>query len=1092
MKRVLLAAAVAALSFVVQAIDSDAYVQRGLVAQWDGIQNTAAGHDANATEWTDLTGNGHTLGNFASGVSWADDGLVMPSAAYKLAASFSGTPVGLSDYKSYEIIFAKGDDTAAATFVFGFGKFKGLALYKSASNRGFKGDNSGPLFEADYDYSGELQHLYMEYDDSDKSSAAYYNGEALTPMTKTDSWKNSDSGLGYSGSTSYPLHGRICAIRLYGRRLTDGERLANYRIDQRRYFGVTPEKDVELTGVEVDARTPFSLRIFAVVANLGDEPCTAELHYGTSAEALDGVIGLGSCAGGFASTPSTTLTGLTPVTDYFVQVVLKRGEEVLATSEIQRFSTTRAVYVSSKGDDTTGDSWEHAYTTFTGAIANAEDDDTIILDDETFPLATSKSLTIAPRVTITSRTSKELSIIDGENKGYITLSASGACIHDVTLTRTGEAYSGTCAISITDGGIVSNCVFRQCGNGLAGSGNCRYMINSLVSGRIYGCVVTNCSPPNSPAFNVAGSTLVENCFIADNTHRGASVSSYPGIGIVATGSAVIRNCTIVNNTCKNVSAAAPGIYVKSADVTVENCIVWGNTWGTDSKTTYDWYSTGATTKWCNNCTSGAENLQGPGNTSEDPLLAEDSLHFLSTSPCRGKANANAPKYDIFGVERPVPASIGAAEYVEGEELVCKISVDKTVVYAPETITLTVTLDGKSAGPLVYAWDFDGDGKTDSSAESPALSALGVYKPSVVVTDAGGKAAQDAYAGELFVYHPDKIVYVDAASTTAKAPYMTRETAATNVDEAVRVAPEGSKMLFKKGRYVSTGITLGKKVDLIGEGDREDAVIDFNNKERRLVVSVADVQIANLTLEKGTDMYTAGTLLAIGAAATVSNCVFRNSHVSNGGNSRYAVYCSAQGVKILNCEFSDISLPGAYGIGTSTGGGVIVENCLFHGCEHANKASDTPGGALNGYGCYRNCTVVSNRTVRADYCSPVCDEKPLEIVNCVFAENTVLTGDGTYAPSNDVTHVGAAKVRNCLVYPSDLDYSGYMSVKVEDPLFSSKKTYRLSAVSPCVNAGDTTVALSGALDLDGRRRVANRRIDLGCYESQVGGTVIIVR
>ena len=1089
MKRVLLAAAVAALSFVVQAIDSDAYVQRGLVAQWDGIQNTAAGHDAEAAEWVDLTGNGHTLGNFASGVSWADDGLVMPSSAYKLAATFSGTPVGLSDYKSYEIIFAKEDDTATATFVFGFGQFKGLALYKSASNRGFKGDNTASLFVADYDYSGALQHLYMEYDDSDKSSAAYYNGEALTMMNKTDTWKNSTSGFGYSEKTSYPLHGRICAIRLYGRRLTDGERLANYRIDQQRYFGVTPEKDVELTGVEVDARTPFSLRIFAVVANLGDEPCTAELHYGTSAEALDGVIGLGSCAGGFASTPSTTLTGLTPVTDYFVQVVLKRGEEVLATSEPEVFSTTRAVYVSSKGDDTTGDSWEHAYTTFETAIANASDGDTIILDDETFPLA--KSLTITPRVTITSRTSKELSVIDGQNKSYLTLSASGACIHDVTLTRTGEGYSGTCAISITGGGIVSNCVFRQCGNGLAG--NCRYMINSTTSGHIYGCVVTNCSPPNSPAFNVSGSTVVENCFIANNTHRGASVSGYPGLGIAAAGSAVIRNCTIVNNTCASASTGTPGIYVTSANVTVENCIVWGNTWGaTGAKTTYDWSSSGATTKWCNNCTSGAENLQGPGNTSEDPLLAEDKLHFLSTSPCRGAANANAPKYDIFGVERPVPASIGAAEYVEGEELVCKISVDKTLVYAPETITLTVALDGKRAEPVSYAWDFDGDGKTDSTDASPVLSALGDYKPSVVVTDANGKTAQDAYADELFVYHPDKIVYVDAASTTAKAPYMTRETAATNVKEAVRVAPEGSKILFKKGHYVSTGITLGKKVDLIGEDGREDVVIDFDNKFMRLDVSVAGVQIANLTLEKGTDMYAAGTLLLFSKAGTVSNCVFRNSHVSTSGNARYAVYSSAQGVKILNCEFSDISLPGAYGIGTSTGGGVIVENCLFHGCEHANKASDTPGGALNGRGYYRNCTVVSNRTVCADYCSPVCDEKPLEIVNCVFAENTVRTGDGTYAPSNDVTHVGAAKVRNCLVYPSDLDYSGYTSVKVEDPLFSSKKTYRLSAVSPCVNAGDTTVALSGALDLDGRRRVANRRIDLGCYESQVGGTVIIVR
>ena len=38
------------------------YVQDGLVAMWDGIENAGLGvHDPNATTWKDLSGNGHDL-----------------------------------------------------------------------------------------------------------------------------------------------------------------------------------------------------------------------------------------------------------------------------------------------------------------------------------------------------------------------------------------------------------------------------------------------------------------------------------------------------------------------------------------------------------------------------------------------------------------------------------------------------------------------------------------------------------------------------------------------------------------------------------------------------------------------------------------------------------------------------------------------------------------------------------------------------------------------------------------------------------------------------------------------------------------------
>ena len=51
-------AVVVGLAFTAWAdIPASAYVQDGLIAQWDGIENAGAGqHDANATVWKDLKG----------------------------------------------------------------------------------------------------------------------------------------------------------------------------------------------------------------------------------------------------------------------------------------------------------------------------------------------------------------------------------------------------------------------------------------------------------------------------------------------------------------------------------------------------------------------------------------------------------------------------------------------------------------------------------------------------------------------------------------------------------------------------------------------------------------------------------------------------------------------------------------------------------------------------------------------------------------------------------------------------------------------------------------------------------------------------
>ena len=56
------------------------YVQKGLVACYDGIENAGAGvHDPNAATWVDLTGHGND-GTVDSGITWSANGWVNPQA----------------------------------------------------------------------------------------------------------------------------------------------------------------------------------------------------------------------------------------------------------------------------------------------------------------------------------------------------------------------------------------------------------------------------------------------------------------------------------------------------------------------------------------------------------------------------------------------------------------------------------------------------------------------------------------------------------------------------------------------------------------------------------------------------------------------------------------------------------------------------------------------------------------------------------------------------------------------------------------------------------------------------------------------------
>jgi len=94
--------------------------------------------------------------------------------------------------------------------------------------------------------------------------------------------------------------------------------------------------------------------------------------------------------------------------------------------------------------------------------------------------------------------------------------------------------------------------------------------------------------------------------------------------------------------------------------------------------------------------------------------------------------------------------------------------------------------------------------------------------------------------------------------------------------------------------------------------------------------------------------------------------------------------------------------------------------------------------------------------------------------------------GSTIYTNQVSHTCATRFTDCHVEGTNniTAAPGFVDWTARD--------YRLRASSPCVNAGANLDWMSGALDLDGNRRINWNRVDLGAYEHQVRGAALLIR
>jgi len=208
-------------------------------------------------------------------------------------------------------------------------------------------------------------------------------------------------------------------------------------------------------------------------------------------------------------------------------------------------------------------------------------------------------------------------------------------------------------------------------------------------------------------------------------------------------------------------------------------------------------------------------------------------------------------------------------------------------------------------------------------------------------------------------------------------------------------------------------------------------------------------------------------------ASLYNCVLSDNYTPLGNSSGGG----SMGGTLRNCIITRNRAGNAYGGGSSGG---TLYNCLLSG-------NSLPGGGWGG-GAYNatlyNCTVVSNSAARGG------GVQGCALNNCIVYFNT--SGD---ANSNWYS-MSAASFTNTCTAPS---VAGWAAGNITgNPMFVNKgsNNYHLVTTSACFNAGTNFSWMTNAVDarskdLDGKSRVQYGIVDMGAYETILGGIITII-
>jgi len=262
-----------------------------------------------------------------------------------------------------------------------------------------------------------------------------------------------------------------------------------------------------------------------------------------------------------------------------------------------------------------------------------------------------------------------------------------------------------------------------------------------------------------------------------------------------------------------------------------------------------------------------------------------------------------------------------------------------------------------------------------------------------------------------------------------------------------------------------------------DGNGADTVVTFNGTE------TSDCELLGFTITNGygPNNQSGAGITGSNTNATIANCIIKDNIATKHGG----------GVRGANGLIDACIITGNYAY--DDGGGITdchgtISNCLVYD----NTAIDKGGGMNNCNGEIVNCTVVYNT---AGVAGGGLNDSTGTVTNCIFWGNSLGQVSGLWPwPNGYMTY-------SCI---QEWKYGGTGNITTNpDFINPGSDNYRLSAGSPCIDAGDnTTVPVGIATDLEGSPRIVDDPnttdtgngtapiVDMGAYEFQALPTIVV--
>ena len=728
-------------------------------------------------------------------------------------------------------------------------------------------------------------------------------------------------------------------------------------------------------------------------------------------------------------------------------------------------------------------SWETAATDIQSAIDAAGDGSVVHVTNGTYHVTA--DISVMKQLTVRSVEGWQATTVDAGNKSRcFYLGIDGAVVDGFTLTHgvTPSQQDGGGALVVA--GRLRRCFVTD--NAASGKGG---GVNVNGSGIVSECIVcTNRSTSSwgGPGICMQGGT-VEHSIVFDNFNldkEGNPTSGGDGGGIfMFNGSPKVRNCTVYGNW------AGLGGGIRNAagnNGSVIDTIVWGNhVTGDSSAGAPNWNGDGtkmtnvfSTVQW------GTVTVADPDKFLGDPGFidaAHGDFHLKATSPCRDASWGRATvESDVYGAERVQGDGMDVGA-VENDPDVSSVSItyEKTGDLDACTVDFTANANGfEIAGATCY-WTFDGRTPTADDHDAEGQTAQNEYgngtHSAALAVVYNGQTYEDALVDFLTV-SPSKI-YVVVENEHAQSPFDTWAKAATNVNDAVEVAAEKGTTIFVSNgvHHVSKAITVNKQLTLTSVNGPSVTAITTDGRDRVLNQTINNSTVAGFTLTGGNSQGNGNGGGVNISGGVLTNCVVCGNRT--GGNGIGGGLAMGGSALVTGCVVSNNVIDvNWWGGGIHLNGGTI-ENSLVCGNGNSSSSVDFNGGGIAVYqrGTIRNCTVVGNSAGPNGTGGGIFwRDQAGAVLDTIVWGNTGAAGvaDLGGTPPSQVTNVCSSVAVGVNTSKNSL---------VGDPLFqdAANGNYRLRVQSPCRNAawGKPTTAV----DLDGRRRVVGRHMDLGCYE-----------